>query len=230
MVSPQDERWPHQDPTVSRQYNRWARVYDWIWRRYVDQTLPVLQRAAAVTPDEHVLDLACGTGEWLRRVAETTPEARLTGIDIAPNMVERARSKLQSYPQVSVQGGDAHDLPFADDTFDVVVSASTFHYFTHPHVVLEEVGRVLHPEGRLVLLDWCRDFWACRVLDAVLRWVDPAHHRCYTLDEFTTFIETTSLDVRAGVRYRFDLVWGMMVVEARPSTRDDRRSAGARPL
>jgi len=203
-----------QDSSVPAQYDAWARIYDVLWRRYMNQTLPVAQRAAAVTAGDRVLDLACGTGELLRRTAEDVPGAELTGVDLAPKMVERARRKLAGEPNVHVERADAHDLPFAGDAFDVVTCANTFHYFTHPTQVLREARRVLRPGGRLVLLDWCRDFWTCRGMDAVLHWIDPAYQHCYTLDEMRHLLATASLRRRYEFRYRFDGLWGMMVVEA----------------
>lgn len=207
-----------QDTSVPSQYDAWARIYDLLWARYMNQTLPVAQQTAAVRTGEHVLDVACGTGELLSRVATETPGAELTGVDLAPKMVERARKKLSDEPNAHVERADAHDLPYADDTFDVVVCANTFHYFTHPEQVLEEVRRVLEPEGRLVLLDWCRDFWTCRTMDAVLQYVDPAYETCYTRAELTTLLARASFEVPDAFRYRFDVVWGMMVVTARPSS------------
>ncbi len=207
----------HQDPSVTAQYDGWARVYDLFWRRYMNRTLPVAGRTAAVAPAERVLDLACGTGELLRRLAAAAPEAELTGVDLAPNMVDQSRRKLANEPNVQVEQADAHDLPYADDTFDVVVCANTFHYFTHPEQVLGEVRRVLGPEGRLVLLDWCRDFWTCQMMDVVLQYVDPAYETCYTRAELTSLLERASFEVPDAFRYRFDVVWGMMVVVARPA-------------
>ena len=203
-----------QDDAVARQYDGWARVYDVFWRRYVNQTVPVLQRAACVQPGEQVLDVACGTGAFERRMATETPDVELVGVDLAPSMVERARAKLSGKANVRFEQADAHDLPFDDASFDAVVCANTFHYFTHPRTVLEETARVLRPGGRLVLLDWCRDFWTCRAMDAALRRIDPAYHTCYTLDELTALIGRTELRRRYTFRYRFDLVWGIMVVEA----------------
>lgn len=165
-----------------------------------------------------MLDVACGTGELLSRVVTETPGAELTGVDLAPKMVERARKKLSDEPNAHVERADAHDLPYADDTFDVVVCANTFHYFTHPEQVLEEVRRVLEPEGRLVLLDWCRDFWTCQLMDRVLQYLDPAYETCYTRAELTTLLARASFEVPDAFRYRFDVVWGMMVVTARPSS------------
>jgi len=213
-MTAREDRRAHQDEAVSRQYDGWARVYDWVWHRYMNRTLPMLEQAANVAGDEHVLDVACGTGVLLQRILETEPTAQVAGIDISPQMVDKARTKLPPYARTSVQTADAHNIPFPADTFDVVVSASTFHYFTAPQGVLKEMARVLSPEGRLVLLDWCRDYWACRLMNTWLRWTDPAHHQCYTLGELAGMVERSPLEFRIGGRYRFDLVWGMMIVEA----------------
>ncbi len=203
-----------QDQTVPQQYDAWARIYDLIWRRYMDQTLPVLQRAADIAPGEQVLDLASGTGELERRILHAVPKIEMVGVDLASSMIEHARAKLDGVAGVRFRHADVHDLPFADAAFDVVLCANTFHYFTRPTVVLDEAARVLQPGGRLVLLDWCRDYWTCRVMDAVLRWIDPAYRHCYTLGEMTALVESTSLVVRRSFRYRFDGIWGMMVVDA----------------
>ena len=206
-----------QDSSVPAQYDAWARVYDRLWARYMDQTLSVVRRVAKVKSNERMLDLACGTGELLRRTAEDEPGATFRGVDLAPKMVERARRKLADVPNARVEQADAHELPFADDTFDVVACANTFHYFTHPVAVLGEVHRVLRPGGRFVLLDWCRDYWTCRVMDWVLRHIDPAYETCYTLPALTTMLEHAAFDVPDAFRYRFDLVWGMMGAVARPT-------------
>jgi ubiquinone/menaquinone biosynthesis C-methylase UbiE len=203
-----------QDSSVPDQYDAWAKVYDLFWARYINQTLPVLQRAANVGPGARVLDLACGTGELERRMLEADRAAQIVGIDLAPSMIERARAKLDGETGVQFEQADAHALPFEDKSFDIVVCANTFHYFTHPAEVLREARRVLTPGGRLVMLDWCRDFWTCRVMDAALQIFDPAYQHCYTLHEMGTMLERADLVLQHQFRYRFDLIWGMMVVEA----------------
>lgn len=60
-----------QAPQVTRQYNRWARLYDVLWRRYENKTLPVAQETAAVAPGELVIDLAWG----MMVVEATSPES-----------------------------------------------------------------------------------------------------------------------------------------------------------
>lgn len=202
------------DSVVARQYDGWAPIYDRFWSRYVDKTLSVVLERAAVQSGERVLDLACGTGELERRLVASVPEVGGVGMDVAPRMIEQARTKRRDNSAFSFLQGDVHDLPFDDASFDVVVSASSFHYFTRPMVVLKEAARVLRPGGRFVLLDWCRDYWTCRLMDALLRRVDPAHYRCYSLGETTSLLGAAGFHVHSTFRYRFDVVWGMMVVEA----------------
>ncbi len=202
------------DSVVARQYDGWARVYDRFWGRYVDKTLSVVLDRAAVQPGERVLDLACGTGELERRLAASVPDVEGVGMDVAPMMIAQARKKLRDTSAFSFLEGDVHALPFGDASFDVVVSASSFHYFTRPMAVLKEAARVLRPGGRFVLLDWCQDYWTCRLMDVLLRRVDPAHHRCYSLAETTSLLGAAGFHVHSTFRYRFDVVWGMMVVEA----------------
>jgi ubiquinone/menaquinone biosynthesis C-methylase UbiE len=204
-----------QDPTVIDQYEGWARIYDLFWRRYMEKTLPVMQEAAGIGPGERILDLACGTGELERRVARAQSDAEIVGVDLAGSMVARARTKVGERPNIRIEVADVHNLPFSSDSFDAVVCANTFHYFTRPEIVLREAARVLRPGGRFVVLDWCRDFWTCRVMDAILHRIDPAYPGCYTEEEMIDLHRAAGLDVRGSFTYRFDLVWGMMVVESR---------------
>jgi ubiquinone/menaquinone biosynthesis C-methylase UbiE len=58
-----------------------------------------------------------------------------------------------------------------------VPSAIAFHYFDDPVAALAEVQRVLKSNGKVVILDWCKDFLLCRACDIALQWVDPAHQQ-----------------------------------------------------
>jgi ubiquinone/menaquinone biosynthesis C-methylase UbiE len=200
--------------TVQKQYDGFAGFYDLLWGGYVRRTLPLLMDAARTTPGERVLDLGSGTGAFEERLAETVPGAEVVGVDVAPAMVERARRKLQGVPAVSFERADAHALPFEAERFDAVVTASTFHYFDRPAAALAEAARVVRPGGRLVVLDWCRDFWTCRVMDAVLQRLDPAHDACYTLAEMRALLGASPLAFQRARRHRAGGLWGMMTVEA----------------
>lgn len=118
----------------------------------------VLERAA-IGDGERVLDLACGTGTLAVQVAEAVPGAQLTGVDGDPEVLERARAKAKAAGvEVSLDEGLSTELPYADSSFDVVLSTLFFHHLTDEakRRTAEEIRRVLRPGGRLVVGDFGR--------------------------------------------------------------------------
>ena len=113
-------------------------------------------------------------GELDRLLLRENPQQKITGVDISQEMLNTARQKLSRYPQVAWQTARASELPFDSCSYDVVVCASSFHYFDDPIASLTEMKRVLKPDGRVVILDWCKDYWGCRIIDLALKVSDPA--------------------------------------------------------
>jgi ubiquinone/menaquinone biosynthesis C-methylase UbiE len=196
---------------VRQQYNQLAAVYDQRWKRYVTNTLEFLKAWVQLSPTESVLDIACGTGEFERMVLTEHPTQAMIGVDISKEMLAIAQQKLRTAPNVLFQIASASALPFADRSFDIVVSANAFHYFDNPTAALSEMKRVLKPDGKLVILDWCRDFLVCRVCDVVLNLIDPAHRQCYTQAEFHHLLIATGFKIERGKRVRFGWIWGLMI-------------------
>lgn len=211
---PQSDQHPTARSQVRHQYDQLAASYDQQWQAYLVKTLTFLQTWANLAADARVLDVACGTGLFEQRVLADHPTQPMVGIDLSGNMLELARQKCQPFPQVTFQVARALALPFADQTFDMVVSASAFHYFDDPVRALAEMKRVLKPQGTVIILDWCKDFWACRLCDLLLSQLDPAYRQCYTQSEFHHFFAAAGLTVQRARRIRFGLVWGLMVATA----------------
>lgn len=205
---------------VKRQYDRWAGIYDRLWRRYIQKTVPRVAERIQQTVPRTVLDVGCGTGELERQLLESYVPQQVVGVDISEKMLEVARKKLSANPQMSFIEADAMSLPFENHRFDCVVSSSTFHYFPTPCAVVAEMRRVLKPNGRLIILDWCRDYLTFRVYDRVLRLFDPAYQHCYTLEEFRGLLEDADFLPIYGQRYRFDLIWGMMITDSIPRNQE----------
>lgn len=201
---------------VRKQYNQVATVYDQRWSRYVSSTLEFLRSWSRLSPTDKVLDVACGTGEFERLILSENPSQQIVGVDISEKMIELARQKLQSYANVDFQLASVATLPFDDASFDTVISANSFHYFDDPNVALNEMKRVLKPNGNLIILDWCKDFLVCRVCDWILQRIDPAHQQCYTQAEFHQFLSSAGFSVRQSSIVRFGLIWGLMVATATP--------------
>jgi SAM-dependent methyltransferase len=112
-----------------------------------------LVRAVEPRPGERWLDVATGTGEIAVEAAKRG--AGVTGIDIAPRLIESARARARTAGvDVALEVGDAERLPYPDAEFDVVVSAFGVMFAPDHRAVASELARVTRPGGRLALLNW----------------------------------------------------------------------------
>ncbi len=201
---------------VREQYDRVAEKYDSCWQSYTASTLNFLKKWLNLKGSEKVLDVACGTGALEALLVKEHPSQPLSGIDVSGSMLAVARRKLQSNPHITFSLGAASAIPFSDRSFDVVVCANSFHYFDNPPACLIEMKRVLKPGGRIVILDWCRDYLMCRVCDLFLKVFDPAYRQCYTQRQLNLFLTEAKLCVLRAQKFRADPIWGMMVFDAAP--------------
>jgi ubiquinone/menaquinone biosynthesis C-methylase UbiE len=106
------------------------------------------------------LDLGTGPGYVAVEIARQCPSLRMVGLDLAAHMVVRAsRQALRAglNGQEGWSQADGHRLPFADATFDLVVSSFALHHWADPLRILNEIARVLKPSGRYYLADVCRE-------------------------------------------------------------------------
>lgn len=202
------------EDVVQEQYNQKAGKYDRRWRGYLNKTLSLLKSWAQILPGETVLDVACGTGELERLLLSENPQQKITGVDLSEEMVKTAKQKLSAYPQLVWKTAKASELPFDNARFDIIVCASAFHYFDEPLACLKETKRVLKSDGRIVILDWCKDYWGCRILDLGLKVFDPAYQRCYTQKELHDLLIKAGWEIRRHTKFRYGILWEFMVAEA----------------
>jgi ubiquinone/menaquinone biosynthesis C-methylase UbiE len=199
---------------VRKQYDQLAAVYDLRWKSYIANTLSFLKTWAEISPTDTILDVACGTGEFESLMLAEYSSQQIVGVDISDKMLAIAKQKCSAYPQVSFQIASASNLPFYSNSFDVIVSANSFHYFDDPLAALKEMRRVLKRDGKVIILDWCRDYLLCKICDIILKGFDPAHQQCYTQNEFHRLLEDANFAVYRATRIRFGVVWGLMVATA----------------
>jgi ubiquinone/menaquinone biosynthesis C-methylase UbiE len=123
--------------------------YDAHLSRLTTQSIEPLLDAAGVGPDSRVLDVATGAG--YAAGAALARGADVTGTDFSAEQVRLAR---QRYPAATFLEGDAGNLPFADGSFDAVVSNYGVLHFPEPDRFFREAFRVLKAEGRLAFAIW----------------------------------------------------------------------------
>jgi SAM-dependent methyltransferase len=131
--------------------------------------------ASTATPGAAVLEVGCGPGHLSLRLAREHG-LEVTGLDLDPAMIERARANAERAWRGAERSpgfvlGDVASLPFADDSFDVVVSTLSLHHWAGPTKGLTEIGRVLRPGGRAIIWDF-RPGW----LPLHRRMPDPVRH------------------------------------------------------
>ena len=117
-----------------------------------DQWVAPMADAAGVGAGDRVLDVACGTGVLARHLVDRVhPGGKVVGLDVNENMLVLGR---QVAPEVEWHHGPAEALPFADESFDAVVSQFGLMFFDDREQALREMVRVLRPQGRLVVAVW----------------------------------------------------------------------------
>ncbi|GHO43311.1 class I SAM-dependent methyltransferase [Ktedonospora formicarum] len=164
-----------------------------------------LVEAARLQGDETVVDVATGTGHTALALAPHTRE--VIAIDFTVSMLEGGKQLAheRGIDNVRFVEGDAHALPLADGSVDVVACRFSAHHFVDIACVVSEWARVLKPGGRLVLIDTISpDNEAQTALlheIEVLR--DPSHVRNHSTSEWLTLLEEAGID---GQTVR---IWGL---------------------
>jgi len=115
-------------------------------------------RIAAPVDGTQALDLACGTGDIARLLMRKVGDSGEVVLgDFNPTMLDATRARFANRPAkptITITQADAEDLPFADDTFDLITIGFGLRNLTDPQQALGEMLRVLRPGGKLVVLEF----------------------------------------------------------------------------
>lgn len=163
-----------------------------------------------------VLDIETGTGAVLAILSRRYPGARMTGIDVSAEMLDRARARLAANAELEL--ATAESLPFAGDRYDAVISTNMFHFIRDPRAALREIGRVLKSGAKLIITDWNKDFLSVRAIDLWLRLCNGAHYHTYGEREMRRLLRAAGFAIAEIDRYRIDRVWDLMTIVATRET------------
>jgi ubiquinone/menaquinone biosynthesis C-methylase UbiE len=222
------------------EYRAMASWYDSFWADYLSQTftLPLRLVQMGIWQKQNtvvVVDVGCGTGEFLRRLQGTllededeTKTVQCHGIEPSPEMLEQARTKSTS---VNWSQAAAESIPLEDASADMVCSTNSFHFFRDKPVALQQMHRILKStpisngseSPSLVITDWCADFLLVRLYHFLerLKW-NSWHGLTYpgplTSIKLQRLVENAGFTNVKVETYRVRLFicfwWGMQTVTA----------------
>jgi ubiquinone/menaquinone biosynthesis C-methylase UbiE len=146
------------DPDVAQAFNRIATLPQMRLLRWF-----VARRAVVMVQAGQAADLGSGPGHLVIRLAQAAPGLQVTGIDLSDEMLVEAeqharRSGLED--RIAFKKGDVAQIPFPDDSLDLVVSTLSLHHWSDPVGTLDEIARVLRPGGSFLVFDLRRDMAA----------------------------------------------------------------------
>jgi ubiquinone/menaquinone biosynthesis C-methylase UbiE len=127
----------------------------WNWdspagQRRAERRAALFTSHAQLEPGRRALELGCGTGVFLERVARSGAEIR--GLDLSEDLLAKARARLAGRPNVALDQGNAEAMPYPDADFDAVYGSSVLHHLDLDQA-LRESHRVLKPGGRAVFAE-----------------------------------------------------------------------------
>lgn len=182
---------------------RVAKWYATNTRKDLDEFKALAKRVSAnLAAGASVLEVAPGPGYFSIELAKLG-KYKITGLDISKTFVELARTNArEDNVEVDFQRGNASQMPFQDDSFDLIACRAAFKNFTEPVQALQEMRRVLHPGGKALIIDLRRDA-SKQTIDAYVNKMNIGAvnsvvtkltfrlmllKRAYTRDEFERFI------------------------------------------
>lgn len=191
------------DPMVVRQ--SLLHLADDLWNGYPMQAILDFATPYYESSLKRVVEVGCGVGRWIGSVAQQFPHASCWGMDYSYQMLKRAQEywiagktividgSNKGYPLQQVQGhvlsnlqlglAQAHALPFADNSQDLVLSSFLLDRLTEPLQGLAEWQRILRPDGRLILISPLN-------FERTMHW-----EQCYPPSKLQTYLQQSGWDI-----------------------------------
>ena len=158
---------------VLTQSKWWSKLYIRLFWSGVDDN-EIAERILAYIPDEfegELLDVPVGTAVFTGDKYARMKSAKITCLDYSEDMLEQARARFQrkGIENAKVLQGDVGNLPFADETYDIVLSMNGFHAFPDKERAFKETWRVLKPGGEFIACFYIKG--KSGITDWLVKWV-----------------------------------------------------------
>ncbi len=208
-----------------------ARDYNVRWRafneRTLGETLAMIDVSALRDIQERhgrcprALDVACGTGILLQRLLAQLPGVEAYGVDVSEDMLAQAHIALKDQPNVHLERvkigtGETANLPFAQETFELITCTNALHDLPEPVATLAGLRNLLAPGGQLVVEDFAQReplfLWAA--FEWLLRRLEKNRVQAYTLSEARSMCAQAGLYVAQEKAFTIDWFWRGWVLRA----------------
>lgn len=133
------------DAMVASSEGRFNDVWWGIWNQY-----------AASNQPRRILDLGTGPGLLLPKLRERHPEAKITGVEVQPEMLKTARQVAKECGAELMEADLAEPLSMPAESVDVITAVMVLHELLYPPTILTEAVRLLKPGGRMIVYDWVK--------------------------------------------------------------------------
>lgn len=185
--------------------------------------IETLVSMSSVKDSDVVLDVACGPGIVACEFAKVAQH--VTGIDVTPAMIDVAKKRQLELglSNTSWKLGNAENLPFANDTFDVVTARYSFHHLLAPSVALQEMIRVCKPGGRVLVADVAMPENKSSRYDQLELLRDPSHTHALTESEFDALYSESALVNSKYTSYSVELELEAQLKASFPNPGDEDR-------
>ena len=163
--------------------------------------------------DYIILDVGCGGGKTLSRLAQLAPGGKVFGIDCSADMVEyskKVNQKLVAQNRVEIVEGTVEKMGFPNDYFDLVTAFETYYFWHSLPVALKEIWRVLKPGGNLFLVNEMVQDGVYEITNAKL--IEETHVRLIPLKEIQRVLQSIGF-VDVQVFTEIDSAWNAVIAK-----------------
>ncbi|MCK4732096.1 MAG: methyltransferase domain-containing protein [Methanophagales archaeon] len=172
-------------------------------------------RVMPLKKNSKVIELGCGTGWASRRMAKIAIEGEVVGIDLLESMIETAKQftakdKSRNYENLSFMVADAESIPYPDNYFDYAISITSFSWWRNPDRGLEEIERILKPDGQFYAVDVCKERRVDNLMVRPERYADYDYkENLYSRREYRELFEKKFENV---YQKNFSIIWALLTV------------------
>lgn len=122
--------------------------------------IKIVSKIKKLNPNGILVDIGCGAGNLIIKIAQKFPDLSLRAVDISPEILEYAKERAIENSvenKIEFKIGTIEDLPFPDNSIDFIVSSLSLHHWLNPIQAFNEIRRVLKKDGKFVIFDFRRD-------------------------------------------------------------------------